>query len=278
MTLPFTPAALEDIELALLLEGIYQRYGFDFRQYAPATLKRRVRHCLRTEGLHTISALQARVLRDETALERLIACLAVSVTEMFRDPPFYRALREQVLPMLRTHPFLRIWCAGCSSGEEVYSMAILLHEEGLLSRTRLYATDLSASNLTRAKDGIYHTAHLAHYQENYRAAGGRDELNTYFTASYEHAIVHAELRRNIIWAQHNLVTDGSFNDFHVILCRNVLIYFNDALQTKVHHLLHDSLAPFGTLALGRFEPLDLRLLSGRYTTLDAREKLYRKVA
>ncbi|AFZ67889.1 CheR family methyltransferase [Deinococcus peraridilitoris] len=273
-----TAPDLEHIEIQLLLEGIYQRYGFDFRQYAPATLRRRVLHALREEKLANVSSLQARVLRDEAAFERLVACLAVNVTEMFRDPQFYQAFRQQVVPVLRTHPFLRIWHAGCSSGEEVYSMAILLQEEGLLERSRLYATDLSTANLARARDGIYPQRHLAQYAKNYRASGGQGDLESYFTSQYEHAIIRTELKRNIIWAQHNLVTDGSFNDFHVILCRNVLIYFNQDLQAKVHHLLHDSLAPFGLLALGRFEPLDMGLLAGRYSTLDAREKLYRKVA
>ena len=268
----------EDIEVALLLEGIYRRYGFDFRDYAPATLKRRVLHCLREENLRTISSLQERILRDERALERFVSCLAVNVTEMFRDPEFYRALREEVVPVLRTHPFLRIWHAGCSSGEEVYSMAMLLEEEGLLSRARLDATDLSPAVLARARDGIYSQDRIETYARNYQEAGGRGDFRSYFTWQYDHAIVHSRLKQNIIWAQHNLVTDSSFNDFHVILCRNVLIYFNPQLQTRVHDLLFESLAPFGTLALGRFEPLDLRLLENRYVTLNAREKLYRKVA
>jgi len=269
---------LEDIEVALLLEGVFQRYGFDFRNYAPATLKRRVLHCMNEEGLMTVSALQERVLRDRSAMERLVECLAVSVTEMFRDPEFYRSVRDRVLPVLRTYPFIRIWHAGCATGEEVYSMAMLLDEAGLLDRARIYATDMSAGALRRAQDGIYAVDRMELYARNYTESGGQAAFEQYFTWQYDHAIVRSDLKRNIIWAQHNLVTDGSFNDFHMILCRNVLIYFTPPLQARVHELLHESLVTFGTLALGRHETLDFSPLAAKYSVLDPREKLYRKVA
>ena len=283
---PFSPdftlagpaGSLEDIELSLLLEGLYRRHGFDFRDYAPATIRRRVLHALQVEGLPTISALQERVLRDTHVAQRLVEHLAVSVTEMFRDPSVFRALREQVVPLLRTHPFVRIWHAGCATGEEVYSLAILLHEEGLLERSRLYATDLSANALRRARDGIYPADRLELYERNYTEAGGRAEFSGYLTQQYGHGIVRADLRRSIVWGQHNLATDGSFNEFHLVLCRNVLIYFNSALQTRVFSLLHDSLATFGMLALGRHESLDFASVADRFSVMNAAEKLYKKVA
>ncbi|MFC4424963.1 CheR family methyltransferase [Deinococcus navajonensis] len=278
MSEPFASEPLEDIEISLLLEGIYRHSGHDFRAYAPATLRRRVLHAMSQEGLPTISALQARVLHDPAALTRLRDTLSISVTEMFRDPPFYQALREQVLPVLRTHPFLRVWHAGCATGEEVYSLAILLAEAGLLERTRLYATDISAPALAVARRGIYSQDKLTQYADNYRMSGGRRPFEAYFTAQYDHGLMHAELRRNIIWGQHNLVTDGSFNEFHLILCRNVLIYFTAPLQSQVQALLLDSLMPFGVLGLGRHETLEFSEHQRRFETLNLSEKLYRRIA
>ncbi|WP_027481788.1 CheR family methyltransferase [Deinococcus pimensis] len=273
-----TPPDVEALEIDLLLEGVHRRYGFDFRGYASATLHRRVQHCVRAEGLATVSALQERVLRDAAAFERLVSCLSISVTEMFRDPPFYAALRERIIPTLRTYPFIRVWHAGCATGEEVYSMAILLAEADLLGRARLYATDISAHALQRAQDGIYSAERLDLYARNYREAGGTGDFASYFTQQYDRGIVRADLRHNIIWGQHNLVTDGSFNEFHVILCRNVLIYFDRDLQERVYGLLDESLAARGTLGLGRHETLDFTPLARRYQTLDPREKLYRRTA
>ncbi|MFC4638350.1 CheR family methyltransferase [Deinococcus hohokamensis] len=269
---------LEDIEISLLLEGIYRHSGHDFRAYAPATVRRRVLHAVSQEGLPSISALQARVLHDPAALTRLRDTLSISVTEMFRDPPFYQALREQVLPVLRTHPFLRVWHAGCATGEEVYSLAILLSEAGLLERTRLYATDISAPALAVARRGIYPLDKLSQYTRNYRLAGGERPFHAYYTAQYDHGLMHAELRRNIIWGQHNLVTDGSFNEFHLILCRNVLIYFTPPLQAQVQGLLLGSLMPFGVLGLGRHETLEFSEHQHRFETLNLSEKLYRRIA
>jgi len=275
------PETLQDVETALLLEGVYRVYGHDFRGYAPATLRRRVLHALRAEGLPTVSALQARVLHEPAALARLLDALSIHVTQMFRDPSFYRALREQVVPVLRTHPFVRVWHAGCATGEEVYSMAILLREAGLLERTRLYATDLSAAALEVARQGIYPEDKLSAYAQNYAGSGGRENFAAYFTpqaGSPAHAQVSAELRRHVIWGQHNLVSGGSFNEFHLILCRNVLIYFTRPLQQQVQGLLLGSLMPFGVLALGRHESLDFSPHAGRFSTLNLGEKLYRRVS
>lgn len=274
---------LQDTEIALLLEGVYRVYGHDFRGYAPATLRRRVLHALHAEGLPTVSALQARVLHEPAALGRLLGALSIQVTEMFRDPSFYRALREQVLPVLRTHPFVRVWHAGCATGEEVYSLAILLHEAGLLERTRLYATDLSAAALEVARQGLYPGEKVDAYARNYAASGGAGDFAGYFirpdcTRPGGHAQVSAELRRHVIWGQHNLVSGGSFNEFHLILCRNVLIYFTRPLQEQVQGLLLDSLMPFGVLALGRHESLEFSAHAGRFSTLNLAEKLYRRVA
>lgn len=272
------PESLQDVEIALLLEGVYRVYGHDFRGYAPATLRRRVLHALHAEGVPTVSALQARVLHEPAALGRLLGALSIQVTEMFRDPSFYRALREQVLPVLRTHPFVRVWHAGCATGEEVYSLAILLHEAGLLERTRLYATDLSAAALEVARQGLYPGDKVDAYARNYAASGGEGDFAAYFTRLDGHAQVSAELRRHVIWGQHNLVSGGSFNEFHLILCRNVLIYFTRPLQEQVQGLLLGSLMPFGVLALGRHESLDFSAHAGRFSTLNLAEKLYRKVS
>lgn len=272
------PDSLEDIEITLLLEGVFRHYGHDFRGYAPGTVRRRVLHCLQAEGLPTVSALQGRVLHDPAALKRLVSALSIHVTEMFRDPAFYRALREQVLPVLRTHPFLRVWHAGCSTGEEVYSLAILLEEAGLLARTRLYATDLSASVLATARQGVYPADKLAGWAQNYAEAGGKRPLSAHFTVQGDLALVSASLRQNVTWGQHNLVTDGSFNEFHLILCRNVMIYFSRTLQEQVLELLRGSLVRFGVLGLGSHETLDFSAQAANFETLNAREKLYRRTA
>lgn len=271
------PDAAEDIELALLLEAVFRATGHDFRQYTAATIRRRVLHAMHAEGFASMSELQGRVLRDQAAMLRLRETLSINVTEMFRDPSFFRALREQVLPVLRTHPFLRIWHAGCSTGEEVYSLAILLHEAGLLDRARLYATDMHAPALNVARSGIYPLEKLGPYALNYTQSGGQGDFGSYFTTQYGHALVRADLRQNIIWGQHNLATDGSFNEFHLILCRNVLIYFTRHLQEQVKALLWHSLTPFGTLALGRHEGMEFSEHAPRFTTLNLTEKLYRRI-
>ncbi|MBI3893828.1 MAG: protein-glutamate O-methyltransferase CheR [Candidatus Wallbacteria bacterium] len=268
---------LEKIELQLLLETVYQTYGYDFRQYAPASLKRRLWKRLREEKLRTLSGLQERLLHDGDCMERLLKDLSINVTEIFRDPPFYCAFRTKVVPALRTYPFVRIWHAGCSTGEEVYSMAILLSEEGLLERARIYATDFSEAALAQARKRIVRLEHMKEFTQNYLAAGGTRDFADYYTARYEGALFDKELMEHVVFSQHNLVTDGSFNEFNVILCRNVMIYFDRALQARVHELLYDSLCVLGILGLGEKETIHGMPFEDRYECLDAREKIYRKV-
>ena len=281
MTLPSAPThydpALERIEIELLLEAVHRHYGFDFRGYAYSSLRRRVWKRIQAEGLGTVSALQDRVLHDSEVMERLLDDLSVTVTAMFRDPGFYRAFRETVVPILRTYPFIRIWHAGCSTGEEVYSMAILLHEEDLYDRARVYATDMNETVLRRAREGIFPLDRMQEYTENYIRAGGRRSFSEYYTSGYNGALFDASLKRNVVFAQHNLVTDGSFTEFNVVLCRNVLIYFDKALQTRVHGLFYDSLTMFGILALGSKESLRFSKYDGCYEPLVQSEKIYRKI-
>jgi chemotaxis protein methyltransferase CheR len=279
--LPDTPATydreLERIEIELLLEGIYRHYGFDFRGYAYSSLKRRLWKRMEQEGLRRISGLQERVLHDPALMEQLLLDLSINVTAMFRDPGFYVAFREKVVPLLRTYPFIRIWHAGCSTGEEVYSMAILLHEEGLYERARIYATDINEVVLQRARTGIFPLEKMQEYTQNYLKAGGERSFSEYYTAKYDGALFQGALTRNVVFSQHNLVTDGSFAEFNVIVCRNVMIYFDRTLQNRVHRLFHESLSRFGVLALGNRETLRFTELEDRYEVLDAREKIFRRV-
>ena len=269
---------VEDIEVDLLLEAIYRRYGFDFREYAPASLKRRLWRRAHGEGVATMSALQERVLRDPACMERLLLDLSISVTAMFRDPSFYRAFREKVVPQLHTYPFTRVWIAGCASGEEVYSLAILLDEEALLERARIYATDINEAVLERAREGVFPLDKMQEYTQNYLHAGGTRAFSEYYLASYDAARFDRRLVENVVFAQHNLVSDSSFNEFHVIVCRNVMIYFDRALQERVIGLFDASLATLGILGLGHKETLRFSSCAGRYEELDPLEKLYRKVA
>lgn len=266
----------EDIEIQLLIEGVYRFYGFDFRNYAAASLRRRIWNVVRTEGVRTVSGLQERLLHDRACLERFLLALSVNVTAMFRDPDFYRAFRASAVPLLRTYPFLRIWHVGCSTGEEVYSMAILLQEEGLYERCRIYATDMNEAVLQRAREGIFPLNKMQEYTANYLKAEGKRSFSEYYTAAYDHAIFHASLREHMVFAQHNLATDQSFNEFNVIFCRNVLIYFNNTLQAHVHELLYESLAPFGILGLGDKETIAFTPREQSYVQLADGEKLYRK--
>lgn len=269
---------LEDIELDLLLEGIMRRYGIDFRGYARSSLRRRVWNMVNAQKLDTISALQARVLHDASTMEGLLQHLSVNTTTMFRDSSFFVAFREKVVPHLFSVPFVRIWHAGCSTGEEVYSLAILLMEAGLYERSRIYATDMNATVVERAKSGIFPLEHMREYTANYLRAGGASVFSDYYTANYDHAIFKAALRKNIVFAQHNLVSDGTFNEFNVILCRNVLIYFGTQLQERVHRLLHQSLRRFGVLALGRGETLRHTVVEKDYDEVDVQDRIYRRRA
>src|SRR5438067_5832955 len=268
---------LETVEINLLAEGIYQHYGFDFRDYAQPSLRRRIWKRIYAEGLSTISGLQEKVLHDPACMERLLLDLSINTTAMFRDPTFYLTFREKVVPLLRTYPFVRIWHAGCSTGEEVYSMAILLTEEGLYDRCRIYATDINESVLQKAKSGIFPIATMQENTSNYISGGGTGTFSDYYTARYDYAIFRPSLRENVVFAQHNLVTDASFNQFNVIFCRNVLIYFNNALQDRVQKLFLDSLETFGILGLGKKETIKYSSVTDNYEVIDEQERLYRRV-
>jgi chemotaxis protein methyltransferase CheR len=268
---------IERTEITLLLEGIYRVYGFDFRSYAYASIKRRLQHRVQEEGLSSVTRLLDRVLHDPVCMERLLLDLTVNVTSMFRDPTFYLALRTKVIPLLHTYPFIRVWHAGCSSGEEVFSMAILLKEEGLYDRARIYATDINEVVLKRAKEGIFPLANMQEYTKNYLRAGGKRSFSEYYTARYDGAIFDDALLERVVFSQHNLVTDRSFAECHVILCRNVLIYFDKDLQNRVHDLFYDSLVHFGVLGLGSKETLRFSRFEDCYEQLSRTEKLYRKV-
>lgn len=270
-------ADLEEIEIRLLTEGVYLHYGFDFRDYSLPSLKRRIWKRVHAERLSTVSGLIERILHDPAAMEKLLLDLSINTTAMFRDPDFYLSFRTRVVPMLRTYPFVRIWHAGCSTGEEVYSMAILLQEEGLYDRCRIYATDINEAVLQKAKSGIFPLSTMQENTSNYIAAGGTGTFSDYYTARYDHAIFRPSLRDNVVFAQHNLVTDAAFNHFNVILCRNVLIYFNNPLQERVQQLFAQSLETFGVLGLGKKETLRYTSVADRYEELDPEEKLYRRV-
>src|SRR5438270_4889718 len=268
---------LEYIEIKLLMEGIFRHYGFDFRDYSMPSLKRRVWKRVYAEGLTTVSGLQEKILHDPACMERLLLDLSINTTAMFRDPTFYLAFRQKIVPLLRTYPFVRIWHAGCSTGEEVYSMAILLQEEKLLDRCRIYATDINEAVLQRAKDGIFPLNSMQENTSNYIAAGGTGTFSEYYTARYDYAIFRPALRENVVFAQHNLVTDSSFNHFNVIFCRNVLIYFNNALQDRVQELFLNSLEMFGILGLGKKETIRYTTVADNFDVLDEEERLYRRV-
>ncbi|WP_209122765.1 protein-glutamate O-methyltransferase CheR [Alkalihalobacillus sp. BA299] len=267
---------VEKIEIDLLLEGIYRHYGFDFRNYALSSVKRRVWHRVRTEQLNTISELQSKVLHDPMVLKNLLNDLSINVTEMFRDPSFFKAFRDKVVPTLRNYPFIRIWHAGCSSGEEAYSMAILLLEEGLYDKTKIYATDMNEDILDKAREGKIPLSHMQLYTKNYQQAGGHKEFSEYYTAHRDYVLLKPLLKKNIVFAHHNLVTDHSFNEFHVIICRNVLIYFNTALKNRVYDLFFHSLSDGGYLGLGNKEALTSGDTSHFYQEIDREEKIYIK--
>ena len=267
---------LEKMEIELLLEAIYRHYGFDFRSYAFSSIRRRIWKRVNAEGLSNVTALQERILHDSKVMERLLLDLSINVTAMFRDPGFYRSFREDVVPLLRTYPFIRVWHAGCSTGEEVYSMAILLEEEGLLARSRLYATDINEVVLQQARAGIFPLERMQEYTENYIKAGGKRSFSEYYVAKYDGALFSPALTEHVVFSQHNLVTDRSFSEFNVILCRNVLIYFDKSLQARVQGLFYDSLVHFGILGLGSKESLKFSQYEDCYEQI-ATEKIYRKI-
>lgn len=258
------PIDLEEVELELLLEGVYRVHGYDLRGWARPSLRRRLVAFAEAEGLGSLSGLQERVLREEGALTRLIEGIAVHTTTMFRDPAFYVAVRERVVPLLQTYPFARIWHVGCATGEEVWSMALLLEEAGLRKRCRVYATDLSEAALAQARAGIYPLASMQDFTANYQAAGGTRSFSDYYTADDQSAVFHRELGAGIVFARHDLTREGPFNEFQLILCRNVLIYFDGPLQERAMAVLDDSLARLGLLTLGARETLPTAYRDGSF--------------
>jgi chemotaxis protein methyltransferase CheR len=269
---------LEDIETTLLLEAIFQRYGHDFRHYARASVRRRVRRIVERAGVGSVSELIPRVMRDEAFFAEILGDFSITVTEMFRDPGYYRRLRDEVIPYLRTYPYVRVWHAGCATGEEVYSMAIVMEEEGFYDRVTLYATDFNTQALRQAQEGIYPLDRMRSYTANYQAAGGTRSFSDYYHASYDSAILERSLGRNVTFADHNLATDGVFSEVHFVSCRNVLIYFDKHLQNRVLNLFYDSLVHGGILALGSKESLHFSSVEDKFQVVDPKWKLYRKVS
>ncbi|MFP4071928.1 MAG: CheR family methyltransferase [Desulfovibrionales bacterium] len=269
---------IEDLEISLLLEAIYLRYGHDFRQYARASVRRRVRRVLQQTSVASVSELISRIVHDESFFEDILGEFSITVTEMFRDPGYYRSLRANVIPYLKTYPFVRIWHAGCATGEEVYSTAIILEEEGFYDRVTLFATDFNAMALQAAAEGIYPLDKMRTFTENYQAAGGKRSFADHYQALRDAAIVNASLKRNITFADHNLVTDGVFSEMHFISCRNVLIYFNRELQNRVLDLFCESLVHGGMLALGSKESIRFTSVEHKFEAVDEKWKIYRKAA
>jgi chemotaxis protein methyltransferase CheR len=268
---------LEKIEIELLLQGLYSWCGYDYRNYAYNSIKRRIWHRVEAEKLSSITGLLEKILHDPSCLKRLINDFSINVTEMFRDPLFFLDFREKVVPVLHTYPSIRIWHAGCSTGEEVYSMAMLLHEEGLYEKTKIYATDINADVLKVAKSGLFQLGNMKKFTNNYIKAGGKKAFSDYYNVTNNGVKFHSYLTKNVVFAQHNLVTDRSFNEFHVILCRNVLIYFNKSLQTKVHDLFYESLGMFGVMGLGDKETIFYTEKADCYEEISRNQKLYRKI-
>lgn len=267
---------IDKLEIALLLEGLKQAYGVDFSGYAEQSLRRRVLHWLAESPYDSLGQAQSAVLRDGAACASLLQGLTVNVTEMFRDPPLFRALREHVIPFLKTYPFVRIWHAGCASGEEAYSMAILLHEAGLQGRYRLYATDINEAVLERARKGIYSLKAMQDCTRNYHASGGVASFADYYSARYGHAALSPSLREHLVFGHHNLVSDTDLGAMHLVLCRNVMIYFKPALKERCLALFDGCLLPGGFLCLGHNEALEARSVGGRYARFAAGPGLYRK--
>ena len=271
-----TKSQIEDIEVGLLMEAVFQRYGYDFRSYAAASLKRRVNNLLAKMNYRSISDLIPAVLRDKSVFEALAYNLSITVTEMFRDPFVYKAIREKVVPYLKTYPFIKIWHAGCATGEEVYSFAILLKEEGLYDRAQIYATDFNDVALAKAKEGIYATNLIRNYTQNYQQAGGKASFSDYYHSRYDSAILSKDLKKNITFANHNLATDSIFGEMHLIICRNVLIYFDRKLQNRVFELFQESLIHGGYMCLGTKETIQFSGIERGFDVIAKKEKIYQK--
>jgi chemotaxis protein methyltransferase CheR len=276
-TAPLETQSLEDIEVKLLLEAVSLRYGYDFREYAAAPLRRSISAGMTAEGVATISAYQDRLLHDAGCMQRFLGTVGVSVSSMFREADTWRCIREDVIPMLRTYPSVRIWSVGCATGEEVYSLAIVLQEEGLHQRSTIYATDLNEDALAIARVGSCSLERVRTYEHDYLRSGGHSSLSNFFTTAGRNARLKRDLLHNVTWAQHNLVTDTSFNEFHLIVCTNVLIYFRPTLQQRAHRLFYESLIRSGYLALGQRESLVFAPESSRYHHLREGVSVFKKV-
>ena len=270
------PGGTEEIELHLLLEAIYRKYHYDFRSYSPASLKRRLMQAKEHFGCESLSQLQHLALHDERAISRLLPFLTVQVSEMFRDPGYFRALREKVVPHLLTYPSLKVWVAGCSSGEEVYSLAILFREEGLEQRTIFYATDINTEALKKAEAGVYDLDRIARFTENHRLSGGKSSLSDHYTSGYGRAKFDPSLRERVVFSDHSLVSDAVFAETHLVSCRNVLIYFKRELQERAVGLFKDSLVRKGFLGLGSKESLRFSGHATEFAEFERDEKIYQK--
>lgn len=275
---PIEPPSDIDIELPLLMEAIFLKYSYDFRNYTGASQKRRVRYALEQLRLPNVSALQEKVLHDPTVFAQLLQYLTIPVSEMFRDPGYFLTLRQQVVPVLQTYPSVKVWVAGCSTGEEAWSLAILLREEGLLDRTQIYATDINPASLDKARQGIFPMEAVRNYTANYQRAGGRRAFSDYYTAAYDAARFDPSLCANAVFADHSLATDSVFAETQLVSCRNVLIYFNRALQDRALGLFHESLCHRGFLGLGAKESIDFSSFATRFDTLARAERIYRKAS
>ena len=267
----------EHAKVRSLLDALYERYGLDFRNYADSSITRRIQKMMLSENLSSIPQLERRLVVDTECMERFLVAATVNVTAMFRDPGFYRALRADVIPQISSLPFIKIWHAGCATGEEVYSLAILLREEGLGNRCRIYATDVNAAVLEKAQRGVFPIGLLQGYSRNYIASGGTQPFSSYYTARYDHVVFDRRLRENMVFSKHNLVSDKSFNRFDVVLCRNVMIYFNRTLANHVHQLLYESLEPAGFLCLGNSETIKFSTYEACYRQVQAEQRIYQKL-
>ncbi len=276
MSTPLPDIELEQIEVDLFVQALKRRHGFDFSQYAPASLTRRVRQLVQVHRCASITEMTARLLHDADFITLVVQGLSVPVSEMFRDPPVFNALREQVLPLLASYPRINIWQAGCANGQEVYSLAILLEEAGLYERSHIFATDFNPQALKRAHEGIYPAKDAQLWSRNYMESGGHHSLASYYSARYDFIRLHERLRHNITFTNHNLVTDKMFCEAHLVLCRNVLIYFSNPLQNRTLALFRDSLVRGGYLCLGLRESLDFAPVAADFTAVDAKLRLYRR--
>ncbi len=259
-----------------LLESIKRTYGYDFTEYAEASVHRRIKHFMNTRNITVLSELSKKLLAEERFFQEFVQEISVTVTEMFRDPAFYKSLRDNVMRRLATYPFIKVWIAGCATGEEVYSIAILLKEAELLNRSIIYATDINQKSLQIAKEGVYPSSNMKLYTTNYQKSGGVNSFSEYYMAKYDSVLFDKSLKQNIVFSPHNLAADKSFNEFHLIICRNVLIYFNQHLQNKVINLFYDSLCPFGFMGLGNKESLLFSEKQKNFDTIDRKEKIFIK--